>query len=212
VASGEVSNIADAYEDARFNSDVDKKTGYHTRSILCVPVKNGKEIIGCTQMLNKFGGGPFTRTDVELMSAFNVFCGIALSNAQLYEAASKSKQKMTVMLDLALSLWANVSALSGMLGKVGALVDADSCSLEAVDYSTHSLVRRDEKVDLREDVTGFAVLTGCELNCGNPTKDPRFLKAASAPFVLAVPVYDAPGNIVAVLRATRASLFNEGEI
>ena len=33
-------NIPSAYEDARFNQDIDRKTGYHTRSILAVPIFN----------------------------------------------------------------------------------------------------------------------------------------------------------------------------
>ena len=58
--SGKTINIPYAYADLRFNPAFDKKTGYFTRSILCVPVvnKDGK-VIGVTQVLNK-RGGPFT--------------------------------------------------------------------------------------------------------------------------------------------------------
>jgi len=35
--TGEIVNIADAYEDARFNPEFDKKTGFRTKSILCIP-------------------------------------------------------------------------------------------------------------------------------------------------------------------------------
>jgi adenylate cyclase len=38
--SGETINIPDSYADPRFNPAVDKKTGYHTRTILCMPVVN----------------------------------------------------------------------------------------------------------------------------------------------------------------------------
>ena len=47
-------NIPDAYADKRFNTSVDKQTGYKTRSILCVPVKNRAEkVIAVLQMINK---------------------------------------------------------------------------------------------------------------------------------------------------------------
>ena len=47
-------NIHDAYKDDRFNPDVDKKTGYRTRSIIAVPVQNDSGVvIGCIQMVNK---------------------------------------------------------------------------------------------------------------------------------------------------------------
>ncbi|MHB8090943.1 MAG: GAF domain-containing protein, partial [Syntrophales bacterium] len=61
--SRETVNIPYAYADLRFNPAFDKKTGFFTRSILCVPVinKDGK-IIGVTQVLNK-RSGPFTAED-----------------------------------------------------------------------------------------------------------------------------------------------------
>src|SRR4051794_16063287 len=38
--SGESAVIADAYADPRFNQEVDRRTGYRTRTILCVPLRN----------------------------------------------------------------------------------------------------------------------------------------------------------------------------
>lgn len=50
-------NIPHAYADLRFNATFDKRTGFFTRSILCVPVINKDgETIGATQVLNKRGG------------------------------------------------------------------------------------------------------------------------------------------------------------
>ena len=83
--SGKTINIPHAYADLRFNPSFDKKTGYFTRSILCVPVvnKNGK-IIGVTQALNK-RGGPFTAEDEARLKAFTAQVSIALENAKLFE-------------------------------------------------------------------------------------------------------------------------------
>ena len=55
--SGEILNIEDAYQDQRFNPQVDKKSGYRTKSILCMPVrdKSGK-ILAVLQALNKNTG------------------------------------------------------------------------------------------------------------------------------------------------------------
>ena len=57
--SGHTVNIPYAYADLRFNPAFDKKTGYFTRSILCVPVvnKNGKTI-GVTQVLQQKAAAP----------------------------------------------------------------------------------------------------------------------------------------------------------
>ncbi|XP_073748291.1 cGMP-specific 3',5'-cyclic phosphodiesterase isoform X1 [Callorhinus ursinus] len=43
AALGEPLNIKDAYEDPRFNAEVDQITGYRTQSILCMPIKNHRE-------------------------------------------------------------------------------------------------------------------------------------------------------------------------
>ena len=83
--TGETVNIPDAYADPRFNPEVDKKTGYRTQSILCMPVKNKKaRIIGVTQVLNK-KGGPFTSRDEDRLKAFSAQTSIALENAKLFE-------------------------------------------------------------------------------------------------------------------------------
>ncbi len=37
--TGEIVNIKDVYNDKRFNPELDKKSGYRTRSMLCVPIR-----------------------------------------------------------------------------------------------------------------------------------------------------------------------------
>jgi len=85
VKTGESLNIADAYNDPRFNPEVDKATGYHTKTILCMPIKNNnQEIIGAFQVLNKVDG-VFTQNDEDLLVAIGGSASIALENAQLFE-------------------------------------------------------------------------------------------------------------------------------
>lgn len=85
VKTGEPLNIPDAYSDSRFNPDIDKKTGYHTKTILCMPIKNNnQEIIGAFQVLNKLDG-VFTKGDEDLLVAIGGSASIALENAQLFE-------------------------------------------------------------------------------------------------------------------------------
>ncbi len=83
--SREVLNIPDAYEDERFNRAFDQKTGYRTRSILCVPIidKRGA-CTGVVQILNK-ADGPFSRADEKRLHAFASQASIALENARLFE-------------------------------------------------------------------------------------------------------------------------------
>src|SRR5947209_7056760 len=75
-------NIADAYDDPRFNPDVDKETGYRTKSILCVPMRSIEgEAVGVLQALNKISGETFTEEDEELLSALGGQAAVAVNNA-----------------------------------------------------------------------------------------------------------------------------------
>ncbi len=85
VKTGEPLNIPDAYNDSRFNPDIDKETGYRTKTILCMPIKNNnQEIIGAFQVLNKLNG-VFTKGDEDLLAAIGGSASIAIENAQLFE-------------------------------------------------------------------------------------------------------------------------------
>jgi len=92
-------NIPDAYSDKRFNPEVDKKTGYRTRSILCMPVKNKKsKTVGVVQVLNR-KGGPFSETDERRLKAFSAQASIALENARLFEDVLNMKNYNESMLE-----------------------------------------------------------------------------------------------------------------
>ncbi|MCC5602831.1 GAF domain-containing protein [Nostoc favosum] len=92
ASTGEALNISDAYKDPRFDPTIDRKTGYVTRNILCLPVFNSaNELIGVTQLINKQQSS-FTASDEEFMQAFNIQAGIALENARLFENVLLEKQ------------------------------------------------------------------------------------------------------------------------
>ncbi len=64
AASGEILNIPDAYADPRFDRSVDDRSGFRTRSILCLPLESAEgRNLGVAQILNKRGGGSFGESD-----------------------------------------------------------------------------------------------------------------------------------------------------
>ena len=66
ATSGKIVNIPDAYKDSRFNQAFDKKSGYHTKTILCLPIKDSeRKVVGVLQLINKLHG-PFTSQDEEV--------------------------------------------------------------------------------------------------------------------------------------------------
>jgi HD-GYP domain-containing protein (c-di-GMP phosphodiesterase class II) len=84
AATGEAVNIADAYEDPRFNPEPDHRTGYRTKTLLTFPMtgQNGR-VIGVFQVVNKNGGDAFTTDDEETLSSLGASAAVAVENAQL---------------------------------------------------------------------------------------------------------------------------------
>ena len=75
--TGETIRIVDAYADARFNREVDRQTGFRTRSILCLPVKNREgRVFAVAQLLNRRDGQPFDRLDEERFATFIQSIGV----------------------------------------------------------------------------------------------------------------------------------------
>lgn len=99
VKPGEPLNIPDAYNDPRFNPDIDKETGYRTKTILCMPIKNNnQEIIGAFQVLNKLSG-VFTKGDEDLLVAIGGSASIALENAQLFEQQKELYKEQKILFE-----------------------------------------------------------------------------------------------------------------
>ncbi len=91
ITNNETIVMNNPYEDPRFNSQVDKETGFVTKSILCMPVtnKNG-EVIGAYQAINKLdenGESNFDDIDVKRLTLAAAYSGKALESHLLYQAA-----------------------------------------------------------------------------------------------------------------------------
>lgn len=87
--SGQVQIIDEPYQHPKFNKEVDLKTGFVTKSLLCLPMKNFQgEVIGVFQILNK-KSGKFTKEDELFLSAMAGSTGIAIENALLHDELKK---------------------------------------------------------------------------------------------------------------------------
>lgn len=86
ATTGKTLNIPDAYENPNFNQTIDKKTGYRTKAILCMPIKSDDQVIGVLQLINKMGGsGVFSLDDEDVMQIFLAIAGPILAESNLYE-------------------------------------------------------------------------------------------------------------------------------
>src|SRR5947207_1548806 len=82
--------VPDAYDDPRFNRDVDKRNGYKTRNLLTVPVKNlERKQIGVLQAVNRIGGA-FSENDKTVIELLADQAGVAIQRYRLQMEVVKS--------------------------------------------------------------------------------------------------------------------------
>jgi PAS domain S-box-containing protein len=75
--------VQDAYKDARFFSEVDKRTGTITQAILCIPIMLKGQVVGVIQALNPVEG-QFAEQDIEILNALSGMAATAIDNARLF--------------------------------------------------------------------------------------------------------------------------------
>ena len=127
-------NIADAYEDPRFDPSTDKKTGWRTRNMVAVPLLTHEDkLIGVIEVLNKIGG-PFTQSDQAVLEAFSTNAAIALDSAFLVQQFL-AKKHMEQQLEIARSI--QMGLLPKQLpspGKVVLAAHLEPCEDTSGDY------------------------------------------------------------------------------
>nr|CAD7432886.1 unnamed protein product [Timema monikensis] len=105
--------------DDRFNHDIDVLTGYKTRTLLCMPIKDcSGDVIGVAQVINKQNDSCFTVNDEKVFNSYLQFCGIGLRNAQLYEKSQLEVKRNQVLLDLARMIFEEQSTIEHMVLRI----------------------------------------------------------------------------------------------
>ena len=92
VQSGESVIVADTSEDPHFSHSVDEESGFVTRSIICVPLKNSAETIGCVQIINKLDGTLYDADDLALCEQLAALAAIAIEDKGLQFQPSAEKE------------------------------------------------------------------------------------------------------------------------
>lgn len=101
ATSGEIIHIKDAYNDPRFNDDIDRITGYKTTTILALPLKNrDEEVMGVFQALNS-RNGEFSQTDVDLGILLSEYISSSLENQILTNRVIDGQTKLIYKLSMA---------------------------------------------------------------------------------------------------------------
>ncbi|VAX36592.1 Serine phosphatase RsbU, regulator of sigma subunit [hydrothermal vent metagenome] len=89
-----IANIPHPHTDARWDSEVDRKTGFETKNILAAPVVSvhDNRLLGVLQLLNKRQNKTFDSFDEQLIEAFAAHAGTALERAYLQQRAMKAQE------------------------------------------------------------------------------------------------------------------------
>ena len=75
--TGATVNVPDAYADPRFQPEIDRRTGYRTRTLLCAPMLDASgHPFAVAQLLNKRGGQPFDADDERRFAEFAAAVGV----------------------------------------------------------------------------------------------------------------------------------------
>ncbi len=81
ATSGEGVRVDDAYRHPKFNPEVDRKTGFRTRSILCLPIRSTEgHVFAVAQLLNRCDGRPFDDADEARFGEFASSIGVILES------------------------------------------------------------------------------------------------------------------------------------
>jgi GAF domain-containing protein len=156
-------NIPDAYKDSRFNQQMDKATGFRTRSILCMSIRVPRktEAIGVIQCMNKRtptgDWGVFDQGDEKLLAAFCTQAAVAIENSRLFTQTEKAlnhalmekrnnKFYMSVTKNLVASTQLN-ALIEQLNMQVRMLLKADDCALYLTIPNTREFYLAKEEVD-----------------------------------------------------------------
>jgi adenylate cyclase len=141
-STGRGAIVLDAYADERFNPEIDKKTGYTTKSILCVPLRTVKgHIIGVAELLNK-KDGDFTEEDRDLLEALSRQAAVVLESRRAAEEVERDRQQQLQLLKVVSEVSTEIKLgplLQKLIGTITKMLDAERSTLFLNDEKTNEL-------------------------------------------------------------------------
>ena len=153
--TGEVVNITDAYKDPRFNPEIDKKSGYKTHNVLCMPMrdKEGK-ILGVFQFLNK-REGPFGPGDESFIDALSVHASIALENARIAREMVQS-ERLSAVGKMASTIIHDIKNPMGTLRMYAQVIKKKTGDAESAQLAEEMIRQVDRFVNMTQEILDFS--------------------------------------------------------
>ena len=232
VKENKIINISNAYDDPHFDPSTDVQTGYHTTSLLCVPIYNNKgEVMGVTEMVNKLDGKPFSQWDAKVIQIFNVFCGISIENARLYNESLGMSQQLQSFFDVTVSLSKKEDVekvLNDIISNARKVVEAERASVFVVDPVINCLKKFisdggsvPETLPMNKGIAAYCASSKKPLIVNDPYHDPRFNRTVDNETgfktnnIIVVPIINTSGEIIGVaelINKKKGSLFTDSDV
>jgi adenylate cyclase len=142
--TGESLMVADPYQDQRFNSAVDLKTGYVTRHLMATPIRVRGTVIGVLEMVNSEKGG-FDPNDLRLLEAITVQTAPTLGSMQLVERMKAAREQEMRFLNLVSDITRELdlgAMLAKIVGEAARILSADRATVFLHDDKRKELFSR----------------------------------------------------------------------
>lgn len=89
--------LEDAYKDPRFNASMDKRTGFKTKSLICVPLFVEERLIGTLEVINKTNNRLFDSSDLEYLISLSEVAATAIQNANTRDSLDKRILELSLL-------------------------------------------------------------------------------------------------------------------
>lgn len=94
--TGQPALVNDVQNDPRFSSEMDSSTGFHTRSMVCVPMQFQDRTLGVLTVVNGIGPAPFEPTDLRWLQTLAAFAAVTIANLRLHLQLREERDRVLV--------------------------------------------------------------------------------------------------------------------
>ena len=187
--SGETLIVSDVYADSRFNTDIDKQTGYKTKNLICLPIRLGisKDVIGVLELLN-LQQLPLKPEVLQLLSSVTTDSARVLKHAQQFEQIQRARENEAHLLEMA-SVISSELQLKPLLEKIMEAVimilNCDRATIFLHDDKRNELwsqvalglANQEIRIPANRGIAGEVFVTGKTVNIPDAYADSRFNKS-----------------------------------
>lgn len=135
--------VTDVHSDKRFTNTVDEKTGFVTRSMICVPLTIDNQIYGAIQVLNRKNSadGTFTADDQQMIEDLAMSAAISIKNVRFLQTEQKVKE-MNTLLSMSQQITSTLDinhVLTSVTTLASELVTIEYCAIALLDENKDRL-------------------------------------------------------------------------